>query len=570
MAADPTLRPADAEQILSQIRDNLAAPRPGSGPLYWYPIAPSGTSAAEDDYLDSNPDVVAAIQRGEYQSALDHWLYCGVHEGRRSLFAAPPRATAAGPSAKRGSGQSHARVTADALLRLKVSADNLQQHGLALDAMPPSPGTLRAWLGGLLLRVVRRLLWSQRTQWNLFAGALDTYVREQASAVAKLTEAQMQFDATLDLLRRDLDDSRMAVGERQDALSAELTAENRARQQLGDKLAIIAERLQNTEHAVDGALQLGDKVANIAVRLDRTEQGVSGALQQLLMLPANVSQLTDEMGPMKAHMADALHSIRHIRAELSIQTGRFSRAFAGTPSNPPSSDSQPAAWNHDFDALYLAFEDSFRGSREEIKQRQSVYIPFLQAAGAGDVTNPVLDFGCGRGEWLEALRDNNLIGLGVDQNRAMLDVCRSLNLPVTEADCLAYLSSLPDNSMGAITAFHVVEHLPHSVVVSLLDQALRVLKPDGLLILETPNPGNILVGSCSFYLDPTHRNPLPSAMLRFFVEARGFTDSRILELCPDPALSQYLSAEDSPSKRINDYLYGPRDYGIIAHKPLPN
>ena len=436
--------------------------------------------------------------------------------------------------------------------------------------MPPSPGTLRAWLGGLLLRVVRRLLWSQRTQWNLFAGALDTYVREQASAVAKLTEAQMQFDATLDLLRRDLDDSRMAVGERQDALSAELTAENRARQQLGDKLAIIAERLQNTEHAVDGALQLGDKVANIAVRLDRTEQGVSGALQQLLMLPANVSQLTDEMGPMKAHMADALHSIRHIRAELSIQTGRFSRAFAGTPSNPPSSDSQPAAWNHDFDALYLAFEDSFRGSREEIKQRQSVYIPFLQAAGAGDVTNPVLDFGCGRGEWLEALRDNNLIGLGVDQNRAMLDVCRSLNLPVTEADCLAYLSSLPDNSMGAITAFHVVEHLPHSVVVSLLDQALRVLKPDGLLILETPNPGNILVGSCSFYLDPTHRNPLPSAMLRFFVEARGFTDSRILELCPDPALSQYLSAEDSPSKRINDYLYGPRDYGIIAHKPLPN
>lgn len=152
----------------------------------------------------------------------------------------------------------------------------------------------------------------------------------------------------------------------------------------------------------------------------------------------------------------------------------------------------------------------------------------------------------------------------------MLDVCRSLNLPVTEADCLAYLSSLPDNSMGAITAFHVVEHLPHSVVVSLLDQALRVLKPDGLLILETPNPGNILVGSCSFYLDPTHRNPLPSAMLRFFVEARGFTDSRILELCPDPALSQYLSAEDSPSKRINDYLYGPRDYGIIAHKPLPN
>jgi SAM-dependent methyltransferase len=575
MSADPILRPADAEQILSEIRENLAATPPGSGPVYLYPIAPIDTNTAEEDYLASNPDVAAAIQRGEHKSALDHWLLCGMREGRRSLFSAPPSATEAGPSSKPLSGQRRAQGAADALSRLKISAANLQNQCSALDAPPPSPGTLRARVGGILVRLVRRMLWSHRRQWNFFADALQTYVREQAYVVKELSDAHLQFNATQDLLRRDLDDFRGDVGERQHTFASALTAQDRAGRQLGDELANITGRLESTEQAVDGALhqlreQLGDKLANIAGRLEHTEQAVSGALEQLLTLPANISRLTDEMGSMKARMVDALHSISYIRADLSIQTGRFSRALAGTPSNPPFSGPQPAIWNHDFDALYLAFEESFRGPREEIKKRQSVYLPFLRAAGTGDVSSPVFDFGCGRGEWLELLRENELVGLGVDQNQAMLDVCRSLNLPVTEADCLGYLDSLPDNSIGAVTAFHVLEHLPYSDVIGFLDQALRVLKPNGLLILETPNPSNILVGSCTFYLDPTHRNPLPSAMLRFFVEARGFTDCRILELCPDPALSQFPSGDDSPSKRLNEYLYGPRDYGVIAHKLSPN
>src|ERR1022692_4370679 len=441
MSADPILRPADAEQILSEIRENLAATPPGSGPVYLYPIAPIDTNTAEEDYLASNPDVAAAIQRGEHKSALDHWLLCGMREGRRSLFSAPPSATEAGPSSKPLSGQRRAQGAADALSRLTISAANLPNQCSALDAPPPSPGTLRARVGGILVRLVRRMLWSHRRQWNFFADALQTYVREQAYVVKELSDAHLQFNATQDLLRRDLDDFRGDVGERQHTFASALTAQDRAGRQLGDELANITGRLESTEQAVDGALhqlreQLGDKLANIAGRLEHTEQAVSGALEQLLTLPANISRLTDEMGSMKARMVDALHSISYIRADLSIQTGRFSRALAGTPSNPPFSGPQPAIWNHDFDALYLAFEESFRGPREEIKKRQSVYLPFLRAAGTGDVSSPVFDFGCGRGEWLELLRENELVGLGVDQNQAMLDVCRSLNLPVTEADCL--------------------------------------------------------------------------------------------------------------------------------------
>src|SRR5580704_8716219 len=98
MPSDTMLRPTDAEQILSEIRETLASPAPGAGPLYLYPIAPIDTRTAEQDYLASNPDVVEAIQRGEYKSALDHWLLCGMGEGRRSLFSEPPRGTEAGPS----------------------------------------------------------------------------------------------------------------------------------------------------------------------------------------------------------------------------------------------------------------------------------------------------------------------------------------------------------------------------------------------------------------------------------------------------------------------------------------
>src|ERR1039458_1519997 len=76
MSADPILRPADAEQILSEIRENLAATPPGSGPVYLYPIAPIDTNTAEEDYLASNPDVAAAIQRGGGRSFASEDLGC--------------------------------------------------------------------------------------------------------------------------------------------------------------------------------------------------------------------------------------------------------------------------------------------------------------------------------------------------------------------------------------------------------------------------------------------------------------------------------------------------------------
>jgi SAM-dependent methyltransferase len=214
-------------------------------------------------------------------------------------------------------------------------------------------------------------------------------------------------------------------------------------------------------------------------------------------------------------------------------------------------------------SMYMKFEDKFRGSREEIKRRVSVYLEDVRAAGAGTASEPVIDLGCGRGEWLEVLKENGLKGIGVDLNRDSVNQCRSSGLDVICDDALMHLAQLPAASCGSLTAFHMVEHLPLRVLMQLLAQARRVVKPGGLLILETPNPANLIVGAHTFYNDPTHCNPIPAETLAFMVESSGFQAVRTRLLHPYP--SDALLKEDSEiAARLNLLLYGPQDYAVLA------
>ena len=93
-----------------------------------------------------------------------------------------------------------------------------------------------------------------------------------------------------------------------------------------------------------------------------------------------------------------------------------------------------------------------------------------------------------------------------------------------------------------------------------------IVTPGGIMIFETPNPGNVMVGSNNFYLDPTHRNPLPGALVKYIAETRGFTDTELLYL--HPVNEEFLIKESSEvSRRFNELFYGPQDYAIIARKP---
>ena len=211
--------------------------------------------------------------------------------------------------------------------------------------------------------------------------------------------------------------------------------------------------------------------------------------------------------------------------------------------------------------FYRAFEDRFRGSREVIKRRLKVYLPFCEPLKRFYPDGPVLDIGCGRGEWLELLGEHGFAPFGVDLDDGMLMDCRALGLPARRQDALEALATLPDNSQIVVSGFHIAEHLPFDTLQQVVEEAHRVLRPGGLLILETPNPENFTVGASMFYLDPTHLKPIPSTLLSFLPEYYGFRRLKIVRLQESPDLLRQEGAN------ILDVLAGVSpDYAIIAQK----
>ena len=213
------------------------------------------------------------------------------------------------------------------------------------------------------------------------------------------------------------------------------------------------------------------------------------------------------------------------------------------------------------DGFYRAFEDKHRGSLDVIKQRQRVYLPLVKPLLKQYPGAQTIDLGCGRGEWLELLGEQGFQPFGIDLDEGMLAECRLRGLSVRTQDALAALRELPDASQAIVSGFHFAEHIPFDVLQNVVQDALRVLLPGGLLILETPNPESILVGTSNFYLDPTHERPLPPLLMEFLPEYYGFHRTKILRL-QEPANQSH---ERQP--KIYDVFAGVSpDYAIVAQK----
>jgi SAM-dependent methyltransferase len=214
--------------------------------------------------------------------------------------------------------------------------------------------------------------------------------------------------------------------------------------------------------------------------------------------------------------------------------------------------------NKDF---YRAFEDRHRGPRELILTRLKVYLDFVEPLKTLYHNPEVLDLGCGRGEWLQLMQSNGFKAKGVDLDEGMLFGCQELNLDVYQTDALNYLRGVATESLVVVSAFHLVEHIAFDDLLQLVGEASRVLKPGGLLILETPNSENLAVGTSSFYLDPTHQRPLPASLLTFVVEHAGFERFKTLYLQESPEM---VAAEHITLMNV---LSGSSpDYAVVAQK----
>lgn len=170
---------------------------------------------------------------------------------------------------------------------------------------------------------------------------------------------------------------------------------------------------------------------------------------------------------------------------------------------------------------YLAFEEKFRGSQKEIKDRQCRYLQFFE-----NCTN-VLDIGCGRGEFLELLKEHKITGVGIDINKDMVEHCRSKELKAIQGDAIVYLHLSDDNAIDGIFSDQVIEHLTPDYLIELLEQAYCKLKPGSFIVLGTVNilnPG----GLANFFVDPTHISPIHPTYLKYCLETIGFQNIRII------------------------------------------
>jgi O-antigen chain-terminating methyltransferase len=321
--------------------------------------------------------------------------------------------------------------------------------------------------------------------------------------------------------------------------------------------AIIREQ----EKLVESQNALRQTQSDFSARIDETSHEQAEAQER------HGAELQALKAQLEKQIDDLIERVQKSRMDIAQQETRLSRLLDGTAQPPAASavsSQQQREEDHLLDSLYYSLEDALRGTPEQIKEEVKVYLPVLEKAG---VNSDILDVGCGRGEWLQVLREAGIQARGIDTNRILVQQCKDVSLDVEEREALSYLRSLPDASLNVVTAFHFAEHLPLETLVQFLDEAGRVLKPGGLIILETPNPENLLVGSCNFYLDPTHKNPIPVPTMKLLLEARGFRCEDVLKL--HAVESTKIEVKDQLTSHLNHFLYGPMNYAVVARKPEP-
>jgi O-antigen chain-terminating methyltransferase len=271
-------------------------------------------------------------------------------------------------------------------------------------------------------------------------------------------------------------------------------------------------------------------------------------------LQGGIERETARLGAQTDELAARIAERRRLLAEVEERLLRLERRRAEPA--PATVAAQPGAASI---PDYFAFESRMRGETDEIRARQRDYVDDFRGAA------PVLDLGCGRGEFLVLLREAGIEARGIDADADMVAYARGEGLDVEQADALAALDERADGSLGGIFAAQLLEHLPPSALVRLLELAAAKLRPGGVLVAETINPLSPLAVR-NYFADLTHAQPLVPETLELLVRQAGFSsvEKRFLN---EPA--EKLTVPDDPVlarnvARLNDLLFAPLDYAIVA------
>lgn len=301
------------------------------------------------------------------------------------------------------------------------------------------------------------------------------------------------------------------------------------------------------------------RIDRLADSKDRLYASLGNTRADLLLEAMDKRLETVRLGVRKMqHRVDGMDtSLTVARAELRGLDGRID-GDSETPVTPAPTPSFEA--EH-----YLAFEEKFRGSSDELRARLRDYVPYFEGRA------PVLDLGCGRGEFLELLQEAGIDAKGIDGNREMIHACRDKGLVAEVGDIIAVVSGARSGEAGGIFAAQVIEHLPPTVIRKFLGDSYRALRTDGRIVLETVNPESV-VAFVAFYRDLTHQKPLHPETLEFMLRAVGFREVEIRYSSPVSERARLLSITDGSDRlnqnfeKLNALLYGDLDYAVIGTK----
>jgi O-antigen chain-terminating methyltransferase len=281
-----------------------------------------------------------------------------------------------------------------------------------------------------------------------------------------------------------------------------------------------------------------------------------------------IAELRTVTGIAQRAAASTQRQVERLAGEL-----RDGAPQGATPPSPAAGPPRPAVSQPESNAYkYVGFEDRFRGSESEIRTRLEAYVPYF--TGASDV----LDIGCGRGEFLDLMRQHNIRARGLDLNGAMVEVCRERGLDAVHGDALGYLASLPDGALGGLIAVQVVEHLDPDYLVTLLQTAFHKLRPGSTIALETINPTCWVAFFESYIRDLTHVRPVHPETLQYLLLASGFNRVEIVYRSPvgdklqavsprqdsGEALDELVAAFNRNVERLNSRMFTYLDYAAVG------
>ena len=449
-------------------------------------------------------------------------------------------------------------------------------HGNERGALPPPPAlalsapleSKKERMGTLFGRAYEK---NQVSSWipSIFRGFFRRqggFNRAVLEAFTDLAETNEQLNVRL----RELNDAAQAQSQWLTTFSRRWHLANQEKNVASERIAKLdqqVQRLEGLEGEGEQVLRkLQSDIDSAGEHLRNLQTEVDSAGEHLRNLQTEV----ERAGIAGLDFNETITRVEHLvgdasflKSELAHHRTLLHEALAPRPSVPSTSEDLGAISGDPLDVFYVSFEDRFRGPRAEIKERLRYYLPRLREANAGADTSAILDLGCGRGEWLELLREENLASSGVDLNAAMCRQCRERELEVAQGDALQYLRALPPSSVGVVTGFHIIEHLPFEILMMLLAETYRVLRPGGLAIFESPNCKNLIVGASNFNIDPTHRNPVFPETAKFMLEITGF----------EPVAIEYLAlpdrqpfSETADGALLNELLFGPQDFAVIGRK----